>query len=171
VLDETDDSRRDLMSALVELTADLGEIAKRLDLTSGAGRAELQRVYIDPTLKRIDAAAGRAFGSDRRPFKNKAYQVTVDAKVTATATGCEVVFRLGPKGFWVFGQYGAGPHDIRPRRPGGRLASRSHPHPTRGPVHHPGSTGRRAISGAWRAIRSSQHEAIAAVIDKQVARG
>lgn len=160
------------MSALVELTADLKAIAKRLgDPTTGDGARLLQSNYIDPTVRQIERVAANAFGADRKPFKNKNYAVTVAAKIVKTPTGCEIVFQLGPTGFWVFGEYGAGAHDIRPRRTGGRLASHTHPHPTRGPVHHPGSHGKRAISRASAVIRKGQHAAVQAWADNAVTHG
>jgi hypothetical protein len=151
------------VSALIELHATLGAVAERLDMSRGPGLAALQKHYIEPTIKALDAVVVRAFGNDRRPFNDKPYPATVAYTVTAGA-GATVAFRLSPKGFWVFGQYGTKPHLIpvsKAKRLKGGLE-----HPVRGPVKHPGSKGKRAIDQAWRAIRHDQHTQITAAVDE-----
>lgn len=151
------------MSALVELTTRIGDIADRLDMSTGPGADALRRHYIEPTMAELNDVPVRAFGSNRQPFKNKNYKATVDYVVQTGPT--TVVFRLGPTGFWVFGQYGSKPHLIAAKT-AKRIKGASYGHPVRGPIHHPGSKGKHAIDQAWKAIRHNQHERITAAIDE-----
>lgn len=153
------------MSALVELTTRIGDIADRLDMSTGPGADALRRHYIEPTMRELDAVVKRSFGNDRRPFKGKNYEATTDYVLTAGPT--TIAFRLGPKGFWVFGQYGAPPHMI-PVHDKQRLHGSAFSHPVRGPIHHPGSKGKKAIDAAWRVIHHDRHARITAVVDELV---
>lgn len=152
-------------------------MAARFDLTTGPGRAALDRLYITPTVTALERIASRTFGSDRRPFKNKAYAATVAATVQSTPAGTVVIFKLGPTGFWVYGQYGTKPHQIPRNAPArGKQATKGlkgdgYGHPTRQPVQHPGAKGKHAIDQAWRAIRHDQHQTFTAIFDELVTNG
>lgn len=156
------------MSALIDLSARVGELADRLDLSTGPGAAALRKHYIEPSMQALDKVVTKSFGTNRQPFKGKAYKASVDYVIQA-GPKTTIVFRLSPKGFWVFGQYGSKPHMI-PVNKMKRIRAAGD-HPTRGPVKHPGSKGKRAIDGAWRAIRHNQHEQIAAAIDELMTDG
>ena len=156
------------MSALVELTALIDGITDRLDLSTGPGLEALRRHYIEPTIAELDAVTVKAFGNNRQPFKGKNYAAKVDFVIATGPTA--VVFRLSPKGFWVFGQYGTKPHLI-PVSKRQRIYATGAKHPVRGPVHHPGSKGKRAIDHAYRVIHHNRHERITAAIDELMTNG
>jgi hypothetical protein len=164
------------MSALVELTARVGDIAARLDMSTGPGADALKRHYIDPTMQELDRVIVDAFGSNRKPFNAKNYPATVAYTIDTAAQA--VVFKLGPTGFWVFGQYGTKPHVIAPKKMK-RLNAAGVGHPWRGPVNHPGTgdkgtagkKGKRAIDNAYRAIHSRRHERVTAAVDEVFTNG
>jgi hypothetical protein len=164
------------MSALIELSARIGDIAQRLDMSTGPGAEALKRHYIDPTMKELDRVVVAAFGSNRKPFNAKNYPATVDYTIDTGASA--VVFKLGPTGFWVFGQYGTAPHVIAPKK-AKRLKAASVGHPWRGPVDHPGTgdkgrngkRGKRAIDNAYRVIHARRHERITAAVDEVMTGG
>ena len=153
------------MSSVVKLTANCDRLARALALDSDA-RKIIDRVVLAPIHRDIDQVARRAFGSDLTPFKDRPYRVTIHDDVVQTSTGVSIVFKLGPKGFWVMGQYGADPHTIDSKAKGGRLKSGKHAHPVRGPIQHPGThkNAKRAIDGAYRAIHHRRHEHVTAAL-------
>lgn len=151
------------MSALLELSAKFGDIADRLDLSKGAGAVALRRHYIDPTMQALDAVAIKAFGPDRRPFKNKPATATIDYVIDVG--GATVEFRFTPAGVWKFGQTGAKPHVIASSKKQ-RIHAAGYAHPLRGPLHHPGTKGKRALDNARQAIGKNLHAQIGATIDE-----
>lgn len=155
------------MSAVITLTAKTQRLAAALAL-DGPARRLLADAVVDPTVVALQTVARNAFGSDMRPFKDRPYTATVRADVEPTPAGAAINFRLGPVGFWVMGQYGARPHPIPARHPGGRLKSSSHPHPVRAPINHPGTRGKRAIDGAWKAVRRAQTDLVPPAVDRIV---
>src|SRR6185503_6010141 len=125
------------MSNVIELAVRLGHLRAALAVNPNAART-LEEVIGPPVKAALLDVAANAFGADLKPFKDKAVKANVGYDARHNDDGWSIVFKLRPKGVWVFGQYGAGPHQIRPRRPQGRLHGTAEF--TRGPITHPGTT-------------------------------
>lgn len=82
---------------------------------------------------------------------------------TKSKVGNEVLFIDGvPKGIWIWLEDGTKAHRIpkgRRRKPK-FLKAPSYGHPVRGPIMHPGSTGRRAWTRAVETFRTEYHDIV-----------
>jgi hypothetical protein len=156
------------MSAVAQLTSRVDKLSAALKL-DGPSAATMVRTIGPPLKADLLAVAARAFGTDLKPFAAKNVKANVGYDEIAPVPGCAwaIGFKLRPVGVWVFGQYGA-PHAYligvakgrgKKKRPT-TLQAKGYAHPVRGPILHPPIRGRRAIDGAYRAIRSRQTELV-----------
>jgi hypothetical protein len=162
--------RVDRCSRALELT---GPDADRFARTAG------------PVLKgEILTAATAAFGSDRRPWKNKSVTANTgyDVEPAQSGRGVRLSFKLRPAGVWVFGEQGAAEHLIgggrnykrgasyrakskkAPKSNRTYVAAAGYRHPVQAPVLHPGTPGKKAIRYAFKRFRQAQGAAAQAGI-------
>jgi len=154
-----------MADALAPLTRRVERYKTALSLT-GASAQTFERV-VGPRLKKeVQTAAVAGFGADLKPFSSKSVRASHGYDSEQTGHGLRMVFKLRPVGVWVFGEHGAGPHLIGK---GGFVKGSGYAHPVRGPVKHPGSTGKRAIKYAFKRVRTHQLEAARAGISAVLA--
>lgn len=154
------------MSDVIELAIRLGHL--RAALAAGPRAARTLEETIGPPIKAdIVDIARTAFGADMRPFKDKPTRARVDYESRTTPSGWRIEFVLAPKGAWWFGQKGAKAHLIKPKRRDGRLRQPGR-HAVRGPIHHPGTSGKGALDNAFEVVRRSEHRLVEIAVDKVI---
>lgn len=158
---------------LAAVTAKIERARSALALEAGAA-ATFERVA-GPPLKRCGQDAARAaFGSDLKAFAKKGPRAAVGYDVEQDPGRVRMVIKLRPPGIWAFGEHGAAGHLIgggrnfrrssssrRPTR-GQYVKAAGYPHPVRGPIAHPGTTGKGAIRYAFKLVRTAQRDAVLA---------
>jgi len=150
-----------MADAFAPLTARINQYRTALSLT-GQSADTFERV-VGPRLKKeVQTAAVAGFGADLRPFTNKPLRAGHGYDSEQTGHGLRMVWKLRPTGVWVFGEHGARPHLIGSKA--GFVKGGGYAHPVRGPVKHPGSTGKGAIRYAFKRVRTNQYEAARAGI-------
>ena len=142
-----------MADAFSPVTARIDQYATALRLT-GASAQTFER-KVGPVLKKeVQIAAVAAFGADLKPWKNKNVRAGFGYDSEQTGHGLRMEWKLRPVGVWVFGERGAGPHLIGAK--GRFVKGPGYAHPVRGPVKHPGSTGKGAIKYAFKRVRTHQ---------------
>jgi len=142
-----------MADAFAPLTARINQYRTALSLT-GPAAATFERT-VGPRLKKeVQIAAVAGFGADLRPFSNNPVRASHGYDSEQTGHGLRMEWKLRPVGVWVFGERGAGPHLIGAK--GRFVKGPGYAHPVRGPVKHPGSTGKGAIKYAFKRVRTHQ---------------
>lgn len=115
--------------------------------------AEIIRAATDRFEEIAKEAAGKVVGGGGvMRMHARGGRIAVKMGTVAEISGDSAVIRGTPTAQWTWIETGTKPHRVGRRR--SFLSAPGYSHPVRGPVRHPGSTGRRAWTSAVTTFRS-----------------